>query len=251
MTMKKVLDCWEGCGMKIPKFHQMLHVVGDMLRFGTAKGYHGGPCESNAKTNAKEPAQNTQKHGDILNEQVSHRYCDNLLIDIVAYDMFNEPNDSKIESVVERGGTQFCIHKTKIDENWFDYKITSSTKGSNFRLSQHLLHYVADTFCTLLPDGRYKKLECFTEHKYGDNVTFHGHPCYRSRLAWNDWAVFDWEIECRIKDENGKYEHVWECKLIHGQIQFFIDVQDTNQTIDDMEPGLYAVIHSLEDDATP
>ena len=249
-TLKKVLDRTKGEGMRITKFHQMLHVIFDMLRFGAAKGYHGGPCESNAKTDAKQPAQNTQKRRSNFDEQVAQRYCNNLVIDIVALDLSEQCKEEDVP-VAETGGTRFRMHKISIDDMQFVYKITSSTVGTKIQLSDQLLCYVADTFCHMLPDGTYEKVVCFTEHKRGENVIFRGHPSYHHGGSWNDWAIFEWEVESRIRNENGKYQRVWESKHIHGQIQFFIDLRNINENAHDLEPGLYAVIQSLEDESKP
>ena len=51
-----------GNGLKIPKFHLMLHLVRNICRHGAVPNYDGSRPESIAKELAKTPGIRTQRH---------------------------------------------------------------------------------------------------------------------------------------------------------------------------------------------
>lgn len=64
----------KGCGWKIQKFHDILHLALDIERFGSPSNYDAGPQESGLKSWAKLPAQTSQKRGyEIFLRQVAAR----------------------------------------------------------------------------------------------------------------------------------------------------------------------------------
>ena len=75
----------------------------------------------------------------------------------------------------------------------------------------------------------------YTCHKRGGKI-FHGHPNYRGGGPWKDWAIFDWG--------KGHGE-------LPGHIACFVDLCTLdNAHIQhggiDLEPGVYAVVESME-----
>ena len=75
-----------------------------------------------------------------------------------------------------------------------------------------------------------------TEHKR-EGITFRGHPSYRGGCGWFDWALFQWDL------------------YVPGHIITFLELSeiqldkfvDSEYIIGD-EPGIYALIESLEEE---
>ena len=66
-------------GMKISKFHELLHIVRNICLFGPPKGYDGRPGESSHKQ-TKQLARRTQKRVDFFENQTSKRMYKSLVI---------------------------------------------------------------------------------------------------------------------------------------------------------------------------
>ena len=68
-------------GWKLQKFHDLLHLIEDMMRHGSPKNFDCGPNESGLRNWAKEPASTSQNRGyEIFIKQVASRlYESNLL----------------------------------------------------------------------------------------------------------------------------------------------------------------------------
>ena len=86
-------------------------------------------------------------------------------------------------------------------------------------------------FLDVFPEGSYN---CLSEIKKDTDI-FRGHYCYKGKLAWNDYALFNW---------NGISHSV------PGRIEFFVNVED-NEMKDLLNLdycGIYALIQSCIDD---
>jgi hypothetical protein len=79
-TLKKTINRKTGLGMKIIKFHLLLHFADDMLRMGTMINYDSGIPESHHKVFAKKPSKRTQRRKHNFEKQTACRQIDNLAI---------------------------------------------------------------------------------------------------------------------------------------------------------------------------
>jgi len=72
-TMKDVINCTNGNGMKIIKFHLLIHFVSDILRYGSMLNFNSAIGEMMHKTQVKDPAQHTQRNKDTIELQTCLR----------------------------------------------------------------------------------------------------------------------------------------------------------------------------------
>jgi hypothetical protein len=80
-VMKDVINRNIGMEMRYIKFHLILHFVDDIKRFGSMVNFSSDQCESNHKSQVKEPAKNTQRQKDNFEDQTATQYQNNLCID--------------------------------------------------------------------------------------------------------------------------------------------------------------------------
>lgn len=73
-----------GNGLKTPKFHQMLHTVDYIRRFGAPSNWDGSRAEHFGKVIVKDNARLTNKQRDTLNFDISRRVCETDIIDEVS-----------------------------------------------------------------------------------------------------------------------------------------------------------------------
>ena len=71
--IKATTERTEGDGWEIIKFHLILHMLEDMLKFGVPGNISGGPGECQFHKNFHTMASTTQKRGDTFTKQVSER----------------------------------------------------------------------------------------------------------------------------------------------------------------------------------
>lgn len=69
-----------GMNHRTVKFHFLLHLSSDILDFGVLRNTDSSACESNHKTNVKDPANHTQMRRNTVIRQTATRYVENLTI---------------------------------------------------------------------------------------------------------------------------------------------------------------------------
>ena len=79
--MKNVAQRTEGMGLKIMKFHAIIHMVQDMLLYGVPYEFDTGDCESNHKP-TKAAAKMTQRKESTFHYQTATRMTEFLAIDL-------------------------------------------------------------------------------------------------------------------------------------------------------------------------
>jgi len=66
-------ECLSRSGLRIPKFHGLLHMVFYIRRYGSTKNFFGGFCESHLKSLVKAPTKNTSRRQDRLDLELMNR----------------------------------------------------------------------------------------------------------------------------------------------------------------------------------
>ncbi len=79
-TFKEYAPRIKGNGLKIPKYHEFLHLCDQIEMYGPAMAYHTGICESHLKIWGKWPASNCQKGIALFTKQVVCRIHDAAVI---------------------------------------------------------------------------------------------------------------------------------------------------------------------------
>jgi hypothetical protein len=100
VTIKEALNCQKGLGMQIVKFHLLLHFASDILRNGSMKTSDSGIGELHHKTEAKLPAQNTQRTQEKFKTQTAVRHAESIMIAHAYNDITENQNNNNMKEDV-------------------------------------------------------------------------------------------------------------------------------------------------------
>jgi hypothetical protein len=198
---------------KFPKFHELLHIVDDMSRFGSPVNFCAQRPESLLIPAAKHPGRRAQKRleGSAYELQSAQRLMYSFMIDTLHTRIWEDPDyDSDIPDIND------VIDMTTADEiyqgtgqatyGWvsrvksgkrYQYEIVwdSKTHIDFMTLPQELMEFVCDS---------YKEVDTITfctEYKR-DVHTFRCHPSYQSDGGIYDWMIIDFgefgKFPCRL-----------------------------------------------------
>ena len=249
--IERIAKRTSGMGLNTMKFHGIVHLVDDMLNFGVPSTLDTGPNESHHKT-PKAVSTMTQKDAKTFEPQVANRQEELHLLDIAKAEVKGRCSWAYFVLEQVRGPLE---EKPSIDPNvdWTggsrlevflgdDGNPTHKYVRNNERHSlwdTDVVSYLLSLQTQLLPFGVDRMSIC-TEHKRGDQI-FRGHPNYRGRGMWNDWALFDWGFHGRLPCE----------------IYCFVDLRRVPQDFSIVfascvvEKAVYAVVESAEWDKSP
>ena len=215
-----------GNGLKISKFHQMLHITRNICRHGSASNFDGSRPEAIAKDLAKSPGMRTQKRHKTINYDTAIRYHQDVTI-LEAERLFNNKlncssyrkmkSDKKkpysyFSQVNKNVGNQYCDkdfsfngssyhlsvevfdHPIKKIQTITSNVIHSKIDGIKARIDDELLICVTN-WLWIDPIGgtidMQSKPKFYTEMRM-NNETYHCHPKYRSESSKYDWVYLDW-----------------------------------------------------------
>ena len=253
--IKKVLKRTKGMGLKLVKFHALMHMVDDMTNFGVPMVYDSGSNESHHKT-TKIAAKLTQRDVRVFERQTAHRLVQFHLLDLAIleqkgkplwgyYDrnpvQGNEDHHALTKAPVRRPKIKTCGNRIRVylDEdsgrNKFEFVGSRIKDQEKVRWDQDVIEYLIH-----LQEDRFGfPLRIFTEH-HRDGQIFRAHPNYRQLGHWNDWVLVDW---------GGRAKQ--PC-----QIWGFIDLSNAPNTTANgfvenvegirVERGVYAVVESAD-----
>ena len=236
-TYKITLDRQVGCQMKIIKFHLPTHFASDIQRFGSMKNFDTGIGESHHKTEAKNPAKNTQRRKISFEYQTAKRQIENVAI-IMAYWNTNNPND-------ERKTRSDDYEECKWQRYYFDEErktlIHNNTKANcnwKDKTFQNKLNIICNDLVT---QGSINgSIRFFTQHNRGQFI-FRADPSYEKNEPWYDWASIKWE-------QDG---------IIPAKLLLFVDIR-MNEFVKPFTigsttvtcPGSFAISYSLSSSAS-
>ncbi len=185
-----------------PKFHELLHVVDDMSRFGAPTNFCAQRPESLLISAAKQPGRRAQKHhhGIDYELQAAQRLSASGIIDTVYERIFNNPSQASnanvaiqsVTSEITQGTDQATSCTIDLEESTQPGKITfracwsSSTKVEHLTLPIPLLKFLCAKFGP--------KVRICTQHQR-DKFTFRRHPAFQSGSAIHDWMLVKFETE--------------------------------------------------------
>ena len=231
---KKVISRHTGNGLNLPKFHGLLHHIWNIKRHGAPMNFDTTSLESNLKENGKYPAATTVKGADVFQYQLASRMTDSIVINTIIRQKFPESfhnfssesnTNSSDEDIISNTVNNHCATR-------FTMKVSNKVISfSQSEIQENTCNDKLLDFCSVFPDGDYK---CITEIKKDTDI-FRGHYCYKGKLAWNDYALFNWT----------GISH-----SVPGRIEFFVNVDDNHiRILLNLEClGVYALIHSCVDD---
>ena len=210
--IKKVLNQNKGMGLKIMKFHGILHIADDILWFGVPSAVDTSPNESHHKP-TKACALRTQRDISVFESQTCQRLEELRFLDLAMREMQEEDifgyfdaYEEEMDSEGEENGDESeqnvalkCESTTtgtamgvKINDQGRALMFTVTGK-TNVRMDAQVRKYLGDLQQHIQRQERFDeyKLLIWTEHKQNGHI-FRGHPNYRGKGPWLDWVKVDW-----------------------------------------------------------
>ena len=203
----EMLRLREGNGLRINKYHQMLHYERQILKDGSIQNIDTGRPESNAVTMYKKLAANTQLRQKTLIHQVSQRhYEDTLLDEAVRLSSMGKQKDLEICEMNKKfdHSSKYELRLTSLDENGegiqeaeltlkWDSKHTIASFESNvmIALCKRLFFSPVPHYGCVSHESFVRG---FTEYIHPESKEkFRAHPNYRRQGSWYDWCTIKWE----------------------------------------------------------
>ena len=202
--MRKVAQRTEGMGLKTSKFHSIIHIWDDILQYGVPLEYDTSANESFHKP-TKAASKMTQRSAVTFNYQTAKRLVEFFLIGLameeietgrVIWNYYDrKPLRGRMDSddfpPPWTGDTQIVVYRDPDSgDTGFIMKSKSRFKAQT-RWNGDIVDFLVglqEALDGYLPDNT---LQIFTCHRR-DGQIFRGHPNYRGKGPWKDWAWIDW-----------------------------------------------------------
>jgi hypothetical protein len=222
---------------RFPKFHEMLHLLDDMNRFGSPRNFCAQRPESLLIQAAKHPGRRAQKRHEGFELQAAQRLCQTYIIEKLHSRIFNESgiglfesfdqnshsNDQTEPDFITHGSGKATfgrIHRQILDGSGRIHVEWSTKTNINFmHISLELTQFILDLF----PDKPFVNI-C-TEYTR-DIHTFRCHPNFQSDGPIYDWLNIDFVkygiCPCRLAAvvvldndvaEEDRYQLIVQCGL--------------------------------------
>ena len=247
--VKKVCNRSKGMGMKLMKFHAIIHMWLDIYLYGVPNEHDTGSNESQHKL-TKIAAKLTQKNETTFDFQTCTRLDEFLMIELALAELNDDlkpwdyfTREAEIQApdppvpLPRTGGAKIHVFKDPkfgLDPVFSLGDGKKSREALDIPWSKDLLQFLFD----LQQKLNVSNLEVRGEHRR-EGTLFRGHPNYREK-PWRDWATIDWGDE----ELPGQ---MW-CFVV---IDFDPDVRDDDGNLKNIEHGgievkrgTYAVLES-------
>ena len=224
--IRKVAPRSKGMGLKLMKFHAILHLAEDIFLNGVPLEFDTSANESHHKP-SKQAAVLTQRSHRTFNLQTATRLTEFKLIELAMLELEGGRMVSQhYHDVIEEDEAEDCevypknevgAPKNEVgDDLGADEPIETKTGDTKIgvglneagvsqfvlggkskykertRWSNDLVQFLFDLQVVLSERyGREHELEIFTAHKRGDQL-WRGHPNFRGKGHWRDWAWVDY-----------------------------------------------------------
>ena len=219
-TLKTTLNRSEGNGMKIIKFHLLLHFADDILRFGVMSNFDSAMGESHHKSEAKKPAQRTQRRKSDFEEQTAKRQIEYTSIRFAHdYLMINKPE--KLLKEKENKCYSIEYHQDKRALFFLDRK--KKLHECKWKDESFQKQLIDECFLAVLSGNLVSPIRFFTQHNR-QGMIFHASPNYKANEPWYDWVYVDWG-ESKVPAKMMLFLNVERCefkrsfKFGHGTIE--------------------------------
>ena len=216
-VMRKVARRSKGMGLKLTKFHMILHIWEDIIQFGVPLEFDTSANESMHKP-SKKASKMTQKAADTFNLQTATRLIEFELLDLameeinndrVPWNYYQRREDSGSEEDDDGEDAQIWTGETGIkvglDVNTGEVMFELSTRSkfaAKTSMNLVLLEFLNALQDVVHPFMDTDFLPIFTCHRR-KGQTFRGHPNYRGKGPWRDWVWVNWgpqegRLPCQI-----------------------------------------------------
>jgi len=239
--LRVVANRTKGMGLKIMKFHGIMHMVQDIINFGVPLNFDTGSDEANHKP-SKTAAKVTQKRKETFDEQVCQRLAEVEVLDLASHEIANGgtkwsylDTDStckvaedvpKVASETHIGGSTFIV-----SDGAFCVIGVSIKAQQAMSVEAPFVAFVQGLTETVSPYIHEMEVRTtFTRN----GVIFRGTPRYVGSV-WRDWVVVDWGDDGKLPNK------VWGFVDLSG-------IPDDNDLeyggLSPIPPGIYGIVES-------
>jgi hypothetical protein len=203
--VRKVARRQKGMGLKLMKFHAILHICQDIIEFGVPLEFDTSANEMHHKT-AKKAARRTQRAAETFNFQTATRLVEYELVDLAMeeittgrvpwdYGQVYEESESEEESEEESNDTRtgearIKVHKDDNNEHQFEFCSRAKNKGS-VTWSPDVIDFLGEMQDKIRPYMNSENIPIWTCHRRKGQI-FRGHPNFRGKGPWRDWVWVNW-----------------------------------------------------------
>ena len=206
--MRKVAQRHKGMGLKLMKFHAILHIQEDIIQFGVPLETDTSANESHHKK-PKLAATQTQMAAETFNVQTATRLTEYDLLDLgmeeinsngaawkyfwnfpPGYEDSVEEDEDPVSHEIITGGTNLFVYEDEDGDPCFKVGGRSKHKAKT-QWNVALIEFLLALQNKLHAFGRTDSLAILTEHRR-NGMVFRGHPNYRGKGGWRDWVWVDW-----------------------------------------------------------
>jgi hypothetical protein len=233
--LKKVGKRAKGMGLKLMKFHGIVHLADDILNCGVPMEVDTGSNESGHKVE-KGAAKLTQKNEETFDGQISKRLMEFLAVELGLEELdgrplweyfegFVHPEPITVEDSITTGGATLFV---SVNEDTGENQIAYARGKEGISIETSIVDFLVGLEDVV--DQYVKKLEIRTEHKRNGHI-FRANPHYKGR-RWRDWVLVDWG------DDGITPCHIW----------FFVDLTNLPAKLGleyggiVLDPGVYAIV---------
>ena len=211
--IKKVGKRTEGMGLRIMKYHAILHICEDIINFGVPLEVDTGSNESGHKA-TKRAAQLTQKNEETFDEQTALRLKEVMLLNLAKEEMkgfafWNYYNRHQNNATVTEnegesapsigstvptnmtGGAEFdCWYKKENIEHPPVFKPLSKFKGNDDCILENTFVKFAADLKMIVKNYGIRNMLVRSQHQR-NGIMFRGHVKYHKHI-WRDWVMVNW-----------------------------------------------------------
>ena len=196
---KEMVKRTDGTGLKLTKFHQILHHVKNISEHGSLLNVDSGRPESTHKSMTKDPSRKTQKRTTLLVSQTATRLSEDVLVrDVISSFLKEEKleNGDAERKSKSHVGSRFHLELVPFGRNRYEAHLKWLGKAQETELDpdmcqallQRLFFHIGVGGCFHLSSI----VNGFTEYKPEDGVIFRAHPDFMVKRPWYDWAMIKW-----------------------------------------------------------
>ena len=208
--MRKIAQRNKGMGLKLAKFHMILHLWEDIMEFGVPLETDTSANESMHKP-SKKASKMTQRAAATFNFQTAMRLIEFELLDLAMEEILNgnvpwnyytrceKPEDplpatNQSETAENTtGDARIVIYENEKGNTTFKV-VTRSDFKDQIRMNRDLMHFLCGLQDLVLAHIPSESLPIFTVHER-QGQTFRSHPNFRGKGPWKDWVWVDWGSE--------------------------------------------------------
>ena len=210
----------DGQAWRLAKFHEMLHLVDEIMKYGALREYAADRPEHNHIAKAKRPGRRAQKRHKTFERQTATRLADTLIINRVfelnqtsdcsflVDDESDSDSDPDVPTPKPAGvvikqsfgqATRFLVESRSLNSNpsmrWF-------SESALPPLIQPLLQFMIHKF-------QKTQIHCCTEYVRND-YCFRCHPNYKKEGRYYDWAMIDFEV---VSETGEVKKEAYPCRI--------------------------------------